>query len=218
LAWRQVRNSDTLHVLLPAQVRASSETQRQVKQEQRARAAEQQAREEVERYKEHQLREQRRENDDRSRQESARAVMLHRLAAARKELDDALKSRGSTPNSMTPRVPSATASAAQGGSAMSNSALLHSLANAEHAAQKREAAARRDALSAAAAAALLGLFVGDALGAAGDGVMNEQLMRDAHGVSLEIRPQQVRKIVGALDSGGVASLQEVLNRYTKPFH
>ena len=214
-----MRNSDTLHVLLPAQVRASSETQRQVKKEQRARAAEQQAREEVERYKEHQLREQRRENDDRSRQESARAVMLHRLAAARKELDDALKSRGSTPNSMTPRVPSATASAAaQGGSAMSNSALLHSLANAEHAAQKREAAARRDELSAAAAAALLGLFVGDALGAAGDGVMNEQLMRDAHGVSLEIRPQQVRKIVGALDSGGVASLQEVLNRYTKPFH
>ena len=101
---------------------------------------------------------------------------------------------------------------------MSNSALLHGLANAEHAAQKREAAARRDELSAAAAAALLGLFVGDALGAAGDGVMNEQLMRDAHGVSLEIRPQQVRKIVGALDSGGVASLQEVLNRYTKPFH
>ena len=53
------------------------------------------------------------------------------------------------------------------------------------------------------------LFVGDALGAAGDGMMNEQLMRDAHGVSSEIRPQHVRKTAGSVDGGGVAPLQEV---------
>ena len=53
------------------------------------------------------------------------------------------------------------------------------------------------------------LFVGDALGAAGDGMMNEQLMRDAHGVSSEIRPQHVRVTAGAVDGGGVAPLQEV---------
>jgi len=199
-----VRNSDTLHVLVPSQVQASSQQQRQVKQKQRVHAEEQQARAELERDLEDQVNEQRREKDNRSRQEFAQADMLHRLTAARKELEDALKSRGSTPLNTTPRL-----DAAQGSTGMSNIALLHGLASAECAAGKREHAARKEELSVFAAAGLLGLFVGDALGAAGDGVMNEQLMRDAHGVSSEIRPQHVRKTAGSVDGGGVAPLQEV---------
>ena len=199
-----MRNSDTLHVLVPSQVQASSQQQRQVKQKQRVHAEEQQARAELERDLEDQVNEQRREKDNRSRQEFAQADMLHRLTAARKELEDALKSRGSTPLNTTPRL-----DAAQGSTGMSNIALLHGLASAECAAGEREHAARKEELSVFAAAGLLGLFVGDALGAAGDGVMNEQLMRDAHGVSSEIRPQHVRKTAGSVDGGGVAPLQEV---------
>jgi hypothetical protein len=200
-----VRNSDTLHVLVPSQVQASSSQQRQVKQKQRVHAEEQQACAELERDRKDQVNEQRLEKDNRSRQEFARADMLHRLTAARKELEDALKSRGSTPHNTTPRLPDA----AQGSTGMSNIALLHGLASAERAAGEREHAARKEELSVIAAAGLLGLFVGDALGAAGDGVMNEQLMRDAHGVSSEIRPQHVRKTAGSVDGGGVAPLQDV---------
>ncbi len=155
-----MRNLDTLHVLVQSQVQASSQQQRQFKQKQRVRAEEQQARAELEREREQMVKEKRRENDNGSRQESARADMEHRLNAARKELEDALKSRGSTPHNTTPRLPDA----AQGSTGMSNLALLHGLASAEQAAGEREHAARKEQLSAFAAAGLLGLFVGDALG------------------------------------------------------
>lgn len=203
--WKQVRNADTLHVLVPSQVQVSLHQERQVKQKQRLRAEEQQARTERERDQEHKVQEQQQENDNRSRQESARADMLHRLTAARKVLEDAFKSRGSTPHKITPRLPEAD----QGSTRMSNSALLHGLPSAEHAAREMDRAARKEELLVFAAAGLLGLFVGDALGAAGDGMMNEQLMRDANGVSSEIRPQHVRRTTGSVDCGGVAALQEV---------
>ena len=73
----KVRNTDTLHMLIPEQVAASSQALRKVKMQQHEQEAAQQARERLKAEKDAEQREQRQSAESQQRQDALRADLMH---------------------------------------------------------------------------------------------------------------------------------------------